>query len=349
MKKILITFLFLLTGLTRISGQTENYSSSSSFWDNWSIGAGLGLITRLDNVCEHTSPIFGVNADKFITPWIGLGVDLRFAKGFSEPELNPPTKIDAMNLGLYAKWNLVQFFAVNHYHRIVEPSLVMGLGWGHTNYRGAAFPWKVNGVNYGTSAGERNYLTYRAGLDLDFHLGPESAWAVTFKPAFVWGDIVNFKLNKHRGQFEFTLGALYHFKTSNKTHSYTRAYLHNPQEIDRLNDEINRLKKTKTVETKTIEVYKPVEQTYIVNFAKGSYEFDPSELSGIVAKTVDIKAYASPDGSHDYNIQLARKRAEAVEKYLTDQGISVRRVQALGATKNTSNRIVIVTVVEDNE
>jgi outer membrane protein OmpA-like peptidoglycan-associated protein len=67
--------------------------------------------------------------------------------------------------------------------------------------------------------------------------------------------------------------------------------------------------------------------------------------------TVDVKGYASKDGSKAFNEKLAQKRADAVKKALVNKyGISTDRVNAEGQgigelfDTNDWNRVAVMTV-----
>ena len=89
-----------------------------------------------------------------------------------------------------------------------------------------------------------------------------------------------------------------------------------------------------------------VQSTYVVTFPVNSSEImNAAELSGIEkGATVEIVAYASPEGNTDVNQKLSQERADAVAKYLKDKGVNVIRITAKGADTNHANRIAIVTV-----
>jgi len=89
-----------------------------------------------------------------------------------------------------------------------------------------------------------------------------------------------------------------------------------------------------------------VQNTYVVTFEVNSAEIkNNAELAGIPAgSTVEIVAYASPEGNADANIALSQRRADAVAEYLKSKGINVVRVSAKGADTEHANRIAIVTV-----
>ena len=66
--------------------------------------------------------------------------------------------------------------------------------------------------------------------------------------------------------------------------------------------------------------------------------------------TVDVKGYASKDGSKSFNEKLAAKCAQSVKKALIKEGVAESRINAEGAgigdrfEQNTWNRVAICTV-----
>ncbi len=89
-----------------------------------------------------------------------------------------------------------------------------------------------------------------------------------------------------------------------------------------------------------------VQNTYVVTFPLSSAEIvNKAELDGIKAgQTVEVVAYASPEGPADLNATLSQQRADAVASYLKSRGVNVTRVEAKGADTNHANRIAIVTI-----
>ncbi|MDO4195149.1 MAG: SusC/RagA family TonB-linked outer membrane protein [Prevotellaceae bacterium] len=105
-------------------------------------------------------------------------------------------------------------------------------------------------------------------------------------------------------------------------------------------------KPVEKVVTKEVETTKAVEKTYVATFAVNSAKIaDATELNGIEkGATVDVVAYASPEGKAEANKALSQKRADAVAEYLKSRGVNVNRVEAKGANTDHANRIAIVTV-----
>ena len=89
-----------------------------------------------------------------------------------------------------------------------------------------------------------------------------------------------------------------------------------------------------------------VQSTYVVTFPVSSSEIqNKSELDGIEkGQTVEIVAYASPEGNAADNQALSESRADAVANYLKARGVNIERTIAKGANSSHSNRIAIVTI-----
>ncbi len=86
--------------------------------------------------------------------------------------------------------------------------------------------------------------------------------------------------------------------------------------------------------------------TYVVTFPVNSSEIiNKAEVDGIEkGSTVEIVAYASPEGNADANVALSQRRADAVAEYLKSRGVNVVRITAKGADTEHANRIAIITV-----
>jgi len=85
---------------------------------------------------------------------------------------------------------------------------------------------------------------------------------------------------------------------------------------------------------------------YVVQFAVNDYSLTEDAKAELdkVNGTVEVVAYASPEGAADANQTLSENRAKAVADYLTSKGVNVRRTTGVGAPNNASNRIAIVSV-----
>lgn len=72
--------------------------------------------------------------------------------------------------------------------------------------------------------------------------------------------------------------------------------------------------------------------------------------------SVDLEGYADSTGSRDYNMRLSRRRVEAVQRYLEEQGVEPRRINAIARGPLTDptlsdhhKRRVVVKIMLDAE
>ncbi len=71
------------------------------------------------------------------------------------------------------------------------------------------------------------------------------------------------------------------------------------------------------------DVVKPNSRKTLDNAAKVLAEFPDTKL--------EISGHTDSDGDHDHNVDLSRRRADAVKKYLVDKGIDAGRITTRGA------------------
>jgi outer membrane protein OmpA-like peptidoglycan-associated protein len=72
--------------------------------------------------------------------------------------------------------------------------------------------------------------------------------------------------------------------------------------------------------------------------------------------TVDLEGYTDPKGAREYNLKLSRRRVEAVQRYLEEQGVSPRRIHAVArgpvndpGVSDEAKRRVLVKIMLDAE
>lgn len=363
MKKFIFMLLVAFASVISMNAEQMNYAGKSNFGDNWSVSLQGGVVTPFDKFFDgHTmmTPIAVVGVDKYVTPVVGFGADFRTAIGTGSKSCvvghNLKTAFDMLNASGYVKFNLTNLFCgFDGSRRLFEPVVYTGLGWGHCT---SGFD-DLNGNHK-----HANYMTWRSGCEFNFNLGEKRAWAIVVNPSVVWGsnaegcEVHHFgnKLNKHNGFFEATAGVVYHFETSNGTHAFTTPILRDQAEIDELNEEINGLreqlaeKPTEIIRERIIEKVVEVNKsrTEVVNFAFDSAELSDNakrQLTDLVnggVKKASIKAFASPEGSNKYNLELSHKRAHAVAEFLQNNGVEIVEAVGLGAVSSESNRIAIV-------
>lgn len=340
MKKLFLSIMMAFMVIMSMSAQTQsNYVGSSKFLDNVSVTVQGGVLTTFDNFFSgHTAmaPIALIGVDKYINPWFGVGVEGRTLVGTGNGRFNSHTTFDAINVSGYLKFNVVNMFDFTGTRHFFEPVVYTGLGWGHQTC---------------STADPRNYMTYRAGAELNFNLSQSKSWAIVVNPSVVFGDIDNGKLNKHRGNFEVTAGVVYHFKTSNGTTSFAKAKLYDQNEIDELNGKINGLQKQLDDANATIEVLKKAPKQTVtetvtktiwpkVQFKQGSAKIASTSMANIydiadaikdTKDTIKVTGYASTEGSTTFNKKLSYARAEAVKKALVDAGVDPTQIVTVGA------------------
>lgn len=353
MKKIVMIFCAMFIAL----GMNAQYVGHR-FFDNWSVGVEGGVQTNLHDWNAPQGAVAGLHLDKQVTPVFGLTfeslVGFNNLANWSHPEqahVCDKTVVDAVSAFALGRVNLMNWFCgYNGYPRLFEVEALAGVGYGHT---------------FGTDRDDNSSLNandflVKAGANFNFNLGEKSAWTVNVTPAVVWGVCPTQHFNGldcRHAVAELTAGVTYHFKTSNGLHHLTKAQLYDAREVDALNAEINKLRgeveelsKRPAVVEKIVEV--PVQVaavTNVISFAQNSAALSDDAVAALKAlvangaKKVAIDAYASPEGSENYNLTLSQQRACAVEKYLIDNGVEVVSASGHGATGAESNRIAIVT------
>lgn len=341
MKKFIFMLIAMFTfAIGSINAQTQkDYAGSSKFTDNVSVTLQGGVLTSFDNFYSgHTAmaPIVLIGADKYVTPWLGFGVEGRTLIGTGHGSYNTYTAFDYVNVSGLAKVNLANAFKFDGTRKFFEPVVYTGLGWGHQT------------ASYGDN--HNNWMTYRAGAEFNFNLGEDRAWGIVVNPSVVWNDLDNGMLVKKNGSFEITAGVVYRFKNSNEKRSFAKAHLYDAAEVAALNKKINELESRKPAVIEKI-VEKPVASSTVF---VAPFKFNSSVLSDKCKSVLDniaegttvvIDAYASsePTSSTKYNTKLSVERANAVKKYLESRGVKVTDTTGHGMDDDFG-RVAIVTV-----
>ena len=341
MKKFIFMLIAMFTfAIGSINAQTQkDYAGSSKFTDNVSVTLQGGVLTSFDNFYSgHTAmaPIVLIGADKYVTPWLGFGVEGRTLIGTGHGSYNTYTAFDYVNVSGLAKVNLANAFKFDGTRKFFEPVVYTGLGWGHQT------------ASYGDN--HNNWMTYRAGAEFNFNLGEDRAWGIVVNPSVVWNDLDNGMLVKKNGSFEITAGVVYRFKNSNEKRSFAKAHLYDAAEVAALNKKINELESRKPAVIEKI-VEKPVASSTVF---VAPFKFNSSVLSDECKSVLDniaegttvvIDAYASsePTSSTKYNTKLSVERANAVKKYLESRGVKVTDTTGHGMDDDFG-RVAIVTV-----
>lgn len=344
MKKLFLTFA--AAALTAsVSAQTV---TESKLLDNIYIGVNGGVATKTTGHgwLGDLNANAGLRLGRYITPVFGLAVESNVYFS-NQPYKSVGTVVRFMDTHALGTFNLSNLFGgYKGEPRPFEVSAIYGLGWRHIFGAGATHV----GDNMMTSkAGLDFAFNFGKNKAWQLYIEPAMVWALTGNQSTQeFDNKVQYDIN--RSMFQLNAGIIYKFKNSNGTHNFTIAELRNQAEIDGLNAKINDLRsdldgkdaqlaaKDRQIEDlqKALDecnkkpVYvKPATATNLqptVLFRQGKSVVDkaqyaPIELIAQYMKNhpeakVEIKGYASPEGSAELNQKLSEKRAEAVKDIL---------------------------------
>ena len=361
MKKIFTLFAGLMAAAT-LSAQTVLESKT---FDNVYIGINGGLATKATGHAwlKDMNPNVGLRIGRNFTPVFGLAAESNvYFKNTNGHTTG--TVVNGMNTSLLGTTNLTNLFGgYKGEPRLFELTALYGLGWGHV-------------FGHPTKSYKADMLTSKAALDFGFNLGQKKAWQLYIEPAMIWALNGNgyqgVKYDVNRASFQLNVGLVYKFKNSNGSHNFVVAQLRDQAEIDALNDQINDLRgelagKDDEMAAKDRQIAELKQQLAdcqnqtttacerlqpVVIFRQGKSTIDRAQYASIelIAKymkdnqdaKVEIKGYASPEGSAKFNQKLSQARANAVKKALVKRyNISADRIEAkgMGATNKLSERV----------
>ena len=310
-------FICIICLMIAVCANAQTAYEKANILDNTSIGVTAGIASPLDfNSVTPFNTNFGLKLQKDFSPIFGLQAEgIAFVN--DNHFANLPTWIKIINVnvnGVYNWSNILCGYTGSP--RFFEVSSVTGLGWLY---------------GYNTDA---HFLSAKTGLDFAFNLSKGHSIVIT--PAVYWNLSATDKIqfNKNHAQLAINVGYVYHFKTSNGTHSF-KTY-----DIGALNSRINYLqqelaKKPKEIvrevtKTTTKTKVKTIDNIYNVSFKKGSSEVsDVSNIAKALKKTdskITIVGSTSPEGSEAFNKKLGIARAQAVKDALVKAGISADRI-----------------------
>lgn len=383
MKKII---LIAALALGAMSAQAQVTVQGSKFFDNISLGLKGGAVTpaKGHSFWQNCRGIFGLELKKQITPVFGLGIEGEWSVNTSSwTGLRSGTAVDHQYVGIYGTLNLMNMFAgYKGTPRTFEIEAVAGTGWLHSYYEhftaedGNSWANKA-GLNFNFNLGEEKAWT--------ISIKPAIVWNMNNYdiPANNLGYEAQYNLN--HAYIELEAGVTYHFGNSYGGHSFKVVTPMDEELVAALNAEINSLRaqlnnsnadkaalqqKINDLEQKladclnkkpqVVEVVKNLDNVHYVFFNLASSTIQANQKPNIymVAQqlkkdpnaTVDVKGYASKDGSLEFNKKLAEKRAQAVKKALVKEGIAENRINAQGEgigdmfSENSWNRVAICTV-----
>ena len=318
----------------------------ADFLDNVYVGLNGGVSSPLDfnsvtpfnaqagvKVGKNWSPVFGTNIE-------GTAVfgDNHFADSH--------TFVKATYVGLNGTLNLTNLFLNYNPDKVFETSLEAGIGWIH-NYH-TPTPTNIDG--------HANYLGAKTGVILAWNIGNNKAWQLYAEPSVYWNlsktDKIQF--NKHNAQLAVSVGVVYKFKTSNKTHNFKVYNIYDyTSALEEARDRIAALEaQNAELSKRPTETYNVVKETVVysqdiitVSFLQNSAELtqDAKNILDKVSVSLPVKVIGStsPEGTTRRNSELSVQRANAVAEYLKSRGVEV-----VSAEGNEHGRIAVVTVVK---
>lgn len=341
--------LFVLMSLFMVSMTSAQHVQESKAFDNVYVTVKAGAtnpITEWDGV-KYVRPEFGIEVGKSLTTLYTTG--LEFTAGVNTTGVK--TVFDDMSLLWMHKINVSNAIWGYNPDRRWEVQTVGGLGWGHD---------MVIRDNYGV---------VQAGLEVAYNIN--DTWSFNAKPNIEWNR-VNDGLNVNHSNVGVAVGVTYKFRNGDGTRGFVVC------DRDELNDRVNQLRadnelitqqlngqkqinsdlnkelellKNRPVQVDTIIIDNTITPT--IGFVINSAELTPATDAYLYSiaqayKNLVVKGYADAQtGNPDYNMELSKKRAEAVKAKLLKYGATNVEVEAYGDTvqpfsDNDLNRVAIV-------
>ena len=365
MKKI--TTLFA-AAMIAASASAQTVTESKTF-DNmyFGINTGVSTATKGHHWLQDFRPNLGVRLGRNFTPVFGLAAEsnIYFKEvGRKQGGLHKTgTAVNGINTSLLGTVNLTNW--VGGYKgepRCFEVSAVYGLGWGHVFSNAADYNDNMN--MFTSKAGLDFAFNLGKAKAWQLYVEPSMNWALN------GNGYEGVKYDINRAMFQVNVGLVYKFKNSNGTHNFTLATGRDQAEVDALNAQINSLREQnatltskdeqnkKNLSAKDAEINnlkkaldecnkRPTKTATATNlqptviFRQGKSVVDPAQVASIelIANymknhkdaNVEIKGYASPEGSKELNQRLSEKRAEAVKDILVKKyKISANRLKTTG-------------------
>ena len=353
--------ILLATAVAAVSALSANAQAieSPSFFDNVKVGIDGGVTTPLKN-----NPFFGamrgtagINVTKYVTPTFGVGVESLFGVNTSswKGHVHSSSAFDNSYVGAFGVVDLFNLFGgYNCSYRPFTIEAQAGAGWGHD-------------YNNDKHVASTNYFATKAGLNFNFNVNQNVT--ISVKPSVIWnmtdnthGTYASYDAN--RATFQLTAGVGYTFGEG-----FQCVTPYNQAEVDALNGQINDLRgaldasvaaadawqvkatalaadlaacqSTPTPVGVEKEVTNQYNSVRFVFFRIGSSKVTADQMPNVEMiadymknhpqSKVVIKGYASPDGNYDFNVKLAKNRAESVKNVLTSKyKIAADRITAEG-------------------
>lgn len=356
-------FILMLSAIALTATASAQTVEESKTLDNVYIGINGGFATKATGHgwFNNLNPNLGVRIGRYFTPVFGLAVESNVYMS-NKPYPSIKTFVRSMNTSLLGTVNFTNWFGgYKGEPRLFEVYGLYGLGWGHV----FGHPSAVTHDNTFTSkAGIDFAFNLGKAKAWQLYIEPAMIWTLAGENVLPDKEV---QYDLEESGFQLNVGVIYKFKNSNGTHNFKIAELRDQSEIDALNAKINDLrsdlngkdgrlaakdrqiadlqKALDDCNNKPAPVYeKPATVTNLqptVLFRQGKSTVDaaqyaPIELIAQYMKNhpeakVEIKGYASPEGSAELNQKLSENRAEAVKKILVNKyKISADRLTTKG-------------------
>ena len=342
MKKLFTLFAAASMAAT-VSAQTVTESKT---FDNFYVGINGGLTTNTTGVrwMHNLNPNAGLRIGRYFTPVFGVALDGN-AYFSNKPGESTGTFVRFINASALATVNFSNWFGgYKGEPRAFEIIGLYGFGWERTfNNKG------FDNANYLTSKVALDFA-FNFGSKKQFQAYIEPAIYYALNGVGYSG----LKYNLDESRVQLNAGLVYRFGNSNGTHNFQIAQVRDQAEIDGLNAQINNLrndlngKDSRLAEKdrqiadlqKALDdcnnqpktIVKKVKMETVTNlqptvlFRQGKSVIDPAQYAPLELiasymrnhpeSKVEIRGYASPEGSPELNQKLSDARAQAVKDAL---------------------------------
>ena len=342
MKKFFLMIMMALFTVSMTSAQVHEGKMFDNVYTTVSVGAVNP--TTVWNGVKNVRPEFGIEVGKQITTLYTTG--LEFTAGVNTTGVK--TAFDDMSLLWLHKFNVTNAIWGYCPNAKWDFNVVGGLGWGHT------------------MCIRDNYGVVSTGLEIAYNLN--DTWSLIAKPVIEWNH-VNDGLNVNHSDLGLAVGVSYKFPNTDGTRGFTvcdedflnslinelRADLELKEQALNGQKEINKQLNTQLQAHKCVVDTVIIDNTiaptigFVINSSKLTKQSD-AYLYQIAQsyKDIVVKGYAdAKTGNPEYNMELSKKRAEAVKAKLIEYGATNVSIEALGDTvqpfaDNDMNRVVIV-------
>lgn len=356
--------MFAAAALT-VSASAQTVTESKTL-DNIYVGINGGVATKTTGASgwlNNLNPNAGIRVGRYFTPVVGLALESNVYFS-NQPYESYGTVVKYINSSILGTVNFSNWFGgYKGEPRLFEVSALYGFGWGHSFGDNTGEGHVTE--NTLTSKAALDFA-FNLGKAKAWQIYIEPAMIWTLSGNQVYQEFNNeCRYNINHSMFQLNAGIIYKFKNSNGTHNFTIAQLRDQAEIDGLNAKINDLRgdlsgKDAQLAAKDRQIAdlqnalnecnskpkyeKPatatnLQPTVLFRFDKSvvdKAQYAPIELIAQYMKNhpeakVEIKGYASPEGSVEYNKKLSQDRADSVKKILVNKyKISADRLSAVG-------------------